>query len=64
MSSVNYDLKNKGVRLIDAKDAWVVSKNGKRILNPEYRFVGKMTFLCQICWLLRAIKQNRLTKVM
>lgn len=42
MSSVNYDLKNKGVRLIDAKHAWVVSKNGKRILNPEYRFVGKM----------------------
>ena len=23
MSSVNYNLNNKGVRLIDAKDAWI-----------------------------------------
>ena len=26
MSNVNYSLNNKGVRLIDAKVAWVVSK--------------------------------------
>lgn len=42
MSTVNYDLKNKGVRLIDAKDAWVISKSGKLRLNPQYYFVGKI----------------------
>lgn len=42
MSSVNYSLKSKGVRLIDAKDAWVVAKNGNKRLNPKYQFVGKV----------------------
>ena len=30
MSSVNYSLKHKGVRLIDAREAWVTSNNGGR----------------------------------
>jgi len=42
MSSVNYNLKNKGVRLISSEDAWVKNKNGKVKLNPKYKFVGKM----------------------
>lgn len=42
MSNVNYDLKQKGVRLISAEDAWVKSKNGKMKLNPKYKFVGKI----------------------
>lgn len=42
MSSVNYSLKNGGVRLWDAKDDWVKTKTGKFILNPKYRFVGKI----------------------
>ena len=42
MSSVNYNLKNKGVRLISSEEAWVKDKNGKVKLNPKYRFVGKM----------------------
>ena len=42
MSSVNYSLNNGGARLLDAKDAWVKTKTGKFILNPKYRFVGKI----------------------
>ena len=42
MSSVNYNLKNKGVRLISSDDAWVKGKNGKRKLNPKYVFVVKI----------------------
>lgn len=42
MSSVNYSLKHRGVRLISAEDAWVMGKNGKRHLNPKYKFVGKV----------------------
>ena len=42
MSTVNYSLKHKGVRLIDARDAWIVGKNGRRRLNPKYHFVGKI----------------------
>lgn len=42
MSSVNYNLKNKGVRLISAETAWVSNKNGKRMLSPKYRFIGKV----------------------
>ena len=42
MSTVNYSLKNKGVRLIGSKDAWVVNKNGTKKLNPKYTFVGKI----------------------
>lgn len=42
MSTVNYSLKHKGVRLISAETAWVSSKNGKRMLNPKYKFIGKV----------------------
>lgn len=42
MSNVNYNLNNKGVRLIDSQDAWVVGKNKKHKLNPKYHFVGKI----------------------
>ncbi len=42
MSSVNYSLNNKGVRLLDAKDAWVVSKKGVVKLNPNYKIIGKI----------------------
>ncbi len=42
MSSINYSLNHKGVRLISAEDAWIEGKNGKRRLNPKYQFVGKV----------------------
>lgn len=42
MSNVNYSLKHKGVRLISSSQAWVKGKNGKRKLNPQYYFVGKV----------------------
>lgn len=42
MSTVNYSLKHKGVRLISAEEAWVKGKNGKRKLNSQYTFVGKI----------------------
>lgn len=43
MSSVNYSLKHKGVRLIDSQDAWVRGKNGKLRLNTKkYTFIGKV----------------------
>ncbi len=42
MSSVIYNLNHKGVRLIDSQTAWVVGKNGKRRLNPQYQFVGRL----------------------
>lgn len=42
MSTVNYSLKHKGVRLISAKDAWVRGKNGNLRLNDKYWFVGKI----------------------
>lgn len=42
MSNVNYNLKNKGVRLISSENAWVKGKNGKVKLNPNYHFVGKL----------------------
>ncbi len=42
MSTVNYSLRNKGVRLISASEAWVKGKNGKLRLNPKYRFIGKI----------------------
>ena len=42
MSSVNYSLKHKGVKLISAEKAWVKGKNGKLKLNPKYNFVGKI----------------------
>lgn len=42
MSSVNYSLKHKGVRLIPSSEAWIIGKNGKKRLNPKYTFVGKI----------------------
>lgn len=42
MSSVNYSLKHKGVKLIPSEKAWVKGKNGKPKLNPKYHFVGKI----------------------
>lgn len=42
MSSVNYSLNNKGVRLITSEKAWIISKNGRKRLNPDYKFVGKI----------------------
>ena len=42
MSSVNYNLNNKGVRLIDSENAWVRGKNGKYKLNKKYKFYGKI----------------------
>lgn len=42
MSTVNYSLKHKGVRLVSAENAWVKGKNGKRRLNPKFQFVGKI----------------------
>lgn len=43
MSSVNYSLKHKGVRLISAEEAWVKGKNGKMKLNPKYQIIGKIS---------------------
>ncbi len=42
MSSVNYNLNNKGVRLISAEKAYIRGKNGRYKLNPQYHFVGKI----------------------
>lgn len=42
MSSVSYSLKNRGVRLIPADEAWVPGKNGEYRLNPKYQFVGRI----------------------
>lgn len=42
MSSVSYELSQKGVRLVPSDSVWVKGKNGKYKLNPDYRFVGKM----------------------
>ena len=41
MSSVNYSLKHKGVKLIPSEKAWVKTKKGTPKLNPRYHFVGK-----------------------
>ena len=42
MSSVNYSLNHRGVRLISSDEAWVKGKNGKPRLNPKYNFIGKV----------------------
>lgn len=42
MSSVNYTLGRRGVRLIPAEQAWIKGRNGKLRLNPKYQFVGKI----------------------
>ena len=36
MSSVNYSLKYKSVRLISSNEAWVKGKNAKMQLNVNY----------------------------
>ena len=41
MSSVNYSLKHKGVRLISSDEAWVKGKNGNPKFNPKYKILGK-----------------------
>lgn len=43
MSSVNYSLNHRGVRLISSDEAWVKDKHGKMKLNSNYHFVGKIT---------------------
>lgn len=42
MSSVNYSLKHKGVRLISSEDAWSKTKKGKLRYNPRFSIVGKI----------------------
>lgn len=44
MSTINYSLKNKGVRLISSEEARVFDSktNRKTKLNPKYKFVGKV----------------------
>ena len=42
MSTVNYSLNHRCVRLIGASEAWIIGKNGGKRLNPKYRFVGKI----------------------
>ncbi len=42
MSTVNYSLKHKGVRLLPSEIVWVRGKNGKYKLNPKYQIVGKI----------------------
>lgn len=42
MSTINYNLKNKGIRLIDSRDAWIVGKSCQKRLNPDYRILGKI----------------------
>ena len=58
MSSVNYNLNNKGVRLIDSKDAWVMTKNGKPKLNPKYKFVGKID-ICLPNYILSVVENKK-----
>ncbi|MBO5439529.1 MAG: hypothetical protein J6A53_02615 [Clostridia bacterium] len=43
MSSVNYNSSHNGVRLLTSKEAWVKTKKGKFKLNPNYKFIGKVT---------------------
>lgn len=42
MSSVNYSLKHKGLRLFTSEVAWVKSKKGTMKLNPNYVVLGKV----------------------
>ena len=42
MSSVNYSLNHKGVRLITTDEAFVKTNDGKFKLNSNYNFVGKI----------------------
>ena len=63
MSSVNYNLKNKGVRLIDAQDAWVYTKRGGMKLNPKYTFLGKMEMSMPNMIVTASDKKNQNTKV-
>lgn len=42
MSTVNYNLKSKGVRLLSADSVWIKGKNGKYKINLKYEVLGKM----------------------
>ena len=42
MSTVNYNLESKGVRLLSAETVWVKGKNGKYKINPKYAILGKI----------------------
>lgn len=42
MSSVNYSLNHRGVRLVPAEDAWEQGKNKRYRLSSKYTFVGKI----------------------
>ena len=42
MSSVNYSLKHKGIKVIPSEKAWIIGKNGKPKLNSKYHFLGKI----------------------
>ena len=42
MSSVNYNLGNKGVRLIPSEKIWEKGKNGNFHLSKNYKIIGKM----------------------
>ncbi len=46
MSSVNYSLKHKGIRLISSDEAWVYTKKGKPKPNPKYHHVGAIDMKC------------------
>lgn len=40
MSNMNYSLKNKGVRLVSASDAWVKGKKLKKEISPRDPSIG------------------------
>ena len=42
MASINYSLKHKGIRLISAKDTWIMGKNKKLRRNPKYHYIGRI----------------------
>ena len=61
MSSVNYSLNNRGVRLIGTPEAWVKTKNVWYVLSLAERFIRKtnisfLDLIIKIVVLLRKIK--------
>ena len=64
MSSVNYTLKNKNVRLLSSQQAWVVGKNGKHKLDPNYKFIWKINASFPNMLVTASDRQNQLIKVM
>ena len=58
MSSVNYNLNNKGVRLIGSNEAWIRDKKGNLKLNyKKYLFVGKLD--CNISNILISVSDKK-----